>query len=564
MFNFSHFIARRSQLWGQKHFSKLILRIATLSVALSVSIMILAGSMVAGFKAAITEKMFGFWGHIYLSGQTGGGGLDYENRPINQNQSFLAKIPQQGPIKRQFFDPESQKLIEENSRAGLGEIQTYANKAGIIRSKEQIEGMILRGLAPDFNWAKLKPYLIAGEIWDKELPKNEEAQPVFISEYTAKRLQLELGESFPIYFAQGESSKAQRFYVQGLFRTGLEEYDKRYALVPISVVQSLNNWRPHRYYGPELWLAKEEVLLCAAGELGTKPELWEQAQSKIIQGQSLDPNSDLALALVSSQMAQNRAWALGDTIKLGFKDLEEQSYEPLGISSDEFVFEYRIQGIFDAQANKQLAQSIYVPVLSMQRPNQGLSPQVSGFEIFVENLADLSLFGQYLNEEVLNEQSLVYAQTLRDLESSIFDWLDLTDINEKVLSLLMILVAIINMTTSMLILILERTNLIGLLQALGARHWVIRKIFLYHAFYILLRGLFWGNVVGLSLALSQKHFRWLKLPEDLYYVAYAPIQINWWQVGLVNVGTLVLTLVVLILPTYLVARIDPVKAIQFR
>jgi lipoprotein-releasing system permease protein len=114
-----------------------------------------------------------------------------------------------------------------------------------------------------------------------------------------------------------------------------------------------------------------------------------------------------------------------------------------------------------------------------------------------------------------------------------------------------------------MILILERTNMIGILKALGAQNWTIRKVFLYNASYIIGYGLFWGNLIGVGLCFIQMQFGIITLPEDLYYVSVAPVELNWLTILLLNIGTMAITLIVLIIPSWLVARIDPVKAIRF-
>jgi lipoprotein-releasing system permease protein len=192
-----------------------------------------------------------------------------------------------------------------------------------------------------------------------------------------------------------------------------------------------------------------------------------------------------------------------------------------------------------------------------------LPEQVSGFEVFVDNLDDLDPLGVFVETDVLVGLPY-YSNTIKQLEPTIFDWLNLTDVNERIILIIMILVAIINMTTSLLILILERTNMIGTLKALGATNWAVRKIFLYYAAYIIGWGLFWGNVLGIGLGVLQKTFGIIKLPEDLYYVSVAPIELNIPLVIALNIGTLIITLLVLVLPSYLVSRIDPVKAIRFK
>jgi len=133
-----------------------------------------------------------------------------------------------------------------------------------------------------------------------------------------------------------------------------------------------------------------------------------------------------------------------------------------------------------------------------------------------------------------------------------------------VILLLMIIVSVINMITALMILILERTNMIGILKAMGSSNWDIRKIFLYYAGYIVAMGLFWGNLIGLGICLAQQHFEFITLSEADYYLSTAPIEINFWTILLLNLGTLLLTVLVLVIPTYLITRVSPVEAIRFK
>ena len=157
----------------------------------------------------------------------------------------------------------------------------------------------------------------------------------------------------------------------------------------------------------------------------------------------------------------------------------------------------------------------------------------------------------------------MYAESIKSKFPGIFEWLSLQDINEKVILQLMVFVAIMNMITVLLILILERTTMIGILKTLGMSNDKVRHIFLYHAAYIVLAGLFLGNLFGLSIALLQKKFGFISLDESNYYLDTAPIYVDWWTILLINVFTFIITLICLILPTLLVTRISPVRALRF-
>jgi lipoprotein-releasing system permease protein len=137
-------------------------------------------------------------------------------------------------------------------------------------------------------------------------------------------------------------------------------------------------------------------------------------------------------------------------------------------------------------------------------------------------------------------------------------------VNEQFILFLMLIVSVINMTTALMILILERANMIGTLKALGGTNRDVQRIFLYYAAIIIGRGLLWGNIIGLGLCLIQKYGQVIRLDEEAYYVSVAPIALNIWTVLFLNIGTLLVTLVVLLIPSLLVARISPVKAIRFK
>jgi len=154
-------------------------------------------------------------------------------------------------------------------------------------------------------------------------------------------------------------------------------------------------------------------------------------------------------------------------------------------------------------------------------------------------------------------------QTVIDEYPQIFNWLDLLDVNVVVILTLMILVAAITMISTLLILIIERTNMVGVLKALGANNRSIRKIFLYKAAYIIFRGMLWGNIIGLLFYFTQYHFRFVKLSPENYYVDYVPVELSLLYFVLLNLGTLIVCLSMLIAPSYYITRIVPSKALRY-
>lgn len=550
--NLAYFIAKKVGVTSRKSFSNIIMRIAIAAIALSIMVMILATSIVRGFKTTISDKIFGFWGHVHITTSYAPSSYAFETSPMNLDQAYYPDLDTIGQINYMEEVPWFGKTYnqQKQTNGGIQHIQAFAQKEGIIKTKDQIEGVVLRGVGPDYNWANLKQYIKAGDTLQTT---GKEANEIMISETTAKRLKLKLGDEFRIYFVQGESSQARKFTITGLYKTGLEEYDRRFALVDIRKIQQLNNWRPYKNYGPELWLPDERINIFGVTAY-TFEEHRKAVEDHILEGKL--PNFEDTTTneiIVPRRIAIVRDWKVGDQVQLEFMDA--------GVDST--AFEYTVAAIYKAPEEPAWQKTIFANWYTLEELNRRLPPQVSGFEIYVDDIKDLDPFGNYINFTVLlgKEQ---YANTIKELEPNIFDWLNLTDMNERIILILMILVSIINMTTSLMILILERTNMIGILKALGTSNWTIRKLFLYNAAYIIGSGLLIGNILGIGLCLIQQQFGIITLPEDLYYVAVAPVKIEWLTILFLNLGTLVVTLVVLIIPSWLVSKVDPVKAIRFK
>jgi lipoprotein-releasing system permease protein len=196
----------------------------------------------------------------------------------------------------------------------------------------------------------------------------------------------------------------------------------------------------------------------------------------------------------------------------------------------------------------------------VQRINKWKPDQVGAFEVFVNDFTQIEQKGQEVYQET---SSTLDSQTIVEKYYYIFEWLKLFDVNILVILIVMIAVSTINMVVALLVLILERTQMIGILKSLGANNWSIRKIFLYNAAYLIGRGLLWGNGIGLTLLLLQKHFGIIKLNPESYYVNEAPVDINLFYLLLLNIGTVVVCLVVLLIPSYIITKITPSKSIRF-
>lgn len=395
----------------ERSFSRLIIGIARVAIALSLAVMLISTSLVNGFRATISEKVYGFWGHINIAKQSLRNSFD--DIPIYRRQEFVDEV---------------------EAIPGVTAVQVYARKAAIIKTKEAIEGVILKGVGPDFNWSQFDQYIIDGV--PIVLTDSVTSRGTLISKNTADRMGFSVGDSVLIHIIdQKDNGDFEQMFrklrIDGIYNTGLAEFDQLFMLVDIRHIQRLNNWT---------------------------------------------------------------------------KD------------------------------------------------------QIGGYEVFIDDPAQLDDMEKRVNKVA---DPFWDVQTIRDIIPSVFDWLNLQKVNEWIILILMFLVALINMITSLLILILERTNMIGILKAMGANNKGIRRIFLFNAAHIIVWGMVIGNVLGIGLCLLQQQYGIIQLPEASYYVSEAPVKLDMWWILFLNLGTFAVSMIFLIIPSLFVARIRPIRAIRF-
>ena len=417
-------IARKLMASGGGGFTRIILWIATGAVGLSVAVMIVSLALMTGFKQEITKKMFGFWGHIHISDPRSI--RSYEALPFEYDSALVDQIKsiERVELDQEEYDLPTTKMI---SKGGVRHVQAYIYLPGIINHEEQLEGIILKGIGKDYDWTNINQYRVTQSPWT-----SLEEEEIIISHVTANRLYLKEGDKFIIHFVRDGNQLKRRFTVKGIYRTGLEENDARFALVSIDRVRNILDWP---------------------------------------------------------------------------------------------------------------------------------ADQVSGLEIAIDHIDDLDLITEYIYQEKIPRH--LYAENIREKFPSLFEWLELQDINTIVIIGLMLAVAIINMITALLILILERTQMIGILKSIGARDASIRQVFLWFAMFITTGGILIGNILGLGLAWLQYKFRFIKLDEADYYLDYAPVHVLPWHLIAVNLGALILIGLCLIAPSFLVSKINPIKTIHF-
>jgi lipoprotein-releasing system permease protein len=219
-----------------------------------------------------------------------------------------------------------------------------------------------------------------------------------------------------------------------------------------------------------------------------------------------------------------------------------------------------IAGIYDTGLEEFDKLFVIGDIRHIQKLNNWTTNQVGGFEIFVKDFDDMDRMGAYVYHQI---GFSLDASTIRMLHQQIFDWLDLQDINVLIILILIILVSSTTIISTLLILILERTNMIGILKALGMNNRGIRNLFMYNAMYIAGWGILWGNAVAFTLCLLQKNFSLITLPEETYYVAEIPINLDVLNVLVINAGTLLICYLIFLLPSVIISRLAPVKTIRY-
>ncbi|MBC9934599.1 ABC transporter permease [Chitinophaga qingshengii] len=408
----SAFIARRIAFNKASSFSKFIINIAVAATAISVAVMILATALVNGFQQVIQDKIFSFWGHLH----------------VNQYQ------PNAGPLTEEIPFTSTLTLIDSIKRVpGVKSVNPYATKSAIIKSEKEINGIIFKGIDKSYDWPQLQRFMQSGR--PPRFNDTSYAPEIMISTNMAQELQLKVDDKVIIYFIQGGglAPRARKLQVSGIFKTGIEEYDKTYVIGDLNLIRRLNDWEP---------------------------------------------------------------------------------------------------------------------------------AQIGGYEIMLQDYHLMDTIARIIDNNVLPDQ--LFTRTIRDIYPNIFDWLQLQNQNELIIIVIMTIVAVINMITAILILILERTNMVGILKALGMRDWKIQKVFIFQAGYIIFLGVLIGDFFGLGLAFFQKATGIFKLPEESYYMTVAAIDIKWQEVVLINLGTFVVCLLILLIPSLIIRKITPVKAIQFK
>jgi lipoprotein-releasing system permease protein len=257
--------------------------------------------------------------------------------------------------------------------------------------------------------------------------------------------------------------------------------------------------------------------------------------------------------IVSDAVAKQLQIKLNDTIKVHFVSTNadaQKTYRKLVVV-----------GFYHTGIDEYDKLFMIADINLIRRINNWEPDQIGGYEVFVDQYQNVDAISSGLSNALPSEWM---SKSIREIYPNIFDWLDIQDVNRNVVFIVMGIVALINLITCLLILMLERTNMIGLLKSMGANNWTIQKIFIVYASFITLAGVGFGLIIGVGICLLQQATGFITLDEASYYITVAPIKMIWWQVAAVCAGTSVVCFISLFLPTLLIPKVNPVKAIEFK
>ncbi|AKD56026.1 ABC transporter permease [Spirosoma radiotolerans] len=402
------FLARKVRHAPEGSFSATVTRVGVASIALGLAILIVAFAVLFGYKRTIEQKIFLFGAHLQVSKFTNN--ASYEQTAL--------------PLKT--------TLYQDSTRIpGVRHIQAVALKAGILKTPEELTGVILKGVGKDYDWNLFRGSLIAGKVPVVGADTGAGSTELLLSQLMANQLKVTVGDAVPLYFL-GNPPRARKMTVVGIYETGLEEVDKTIALGDIRLVQRLNRW------GPD---------------------------------------------------------------SVGIYEIYVNNFDQLKTAADN-VFE------------------VMTPTMRLTRVTDQYRP--------------------------------------------LFDWMLLLDRNMIILLSLITFVASFNMVSVLLVLMMERTPMIGLLKALGGNNSLIRRLFVFVGLNMVGWGLLIGNVVGLGVCFLQERFKLIPLDPKNYFISYVPIAWDWKTILALNAATILMISLVLWLSTVIINRIQPVKALAFK
>jgi len=535
--------------------SKPIVRISIISIALAIVVNVVTVAIVTGFQHEVRNKITGFNAPLFISKK--GTKQIFEGDAIYKNQKSLQELVGISGLKH--ISPVVFKPAMLQSTRFTETIQLSSGKDSLI-SRQDIVGVVMKGVESSYDWTFIRNNLLEGRV----LNFNSKHEELVLSKRMADQLNYSLNDTISVYYVKNQPV-LRKYKVVGIYQTGFEEYDQKLVFCRLPEVQKMNDFGIKTKIVIDDKLTNGKIVLKATVEGRAANLLYDWGSGPDIYGGFyLSELSDTTLRLIVYQSDPlNRAQTPIDTSYLQI-NCSKSSVAATALLQDENgeLIKESI-GIDSYQMTSNLA-SVQV------RETEGLGTGknfVSGFEVQITDWNDL----KHVEEEIRsviemrpNENNeLMQVSSILDTEKDLFAWLSFLDYNVYIIIFLMLLIGVINVGSAMLVLIVVRTNLIGMLKAMGARDWSIRKLFMYQAAHLIGRGLFYGNIIGFFLCYVQLKFAPLKLDPLVYYLDKVPVEVNPISWMLVNAITFCVCMISLIVPSYVVTKISPTKAIRF-
>ena len=533
------------------------MRISVISIALAIVVNLITIAIVTGFQNEIRKKITGFNAPLFIS-KTGSTSI-FECDPIQRNTQLITEIKKINHISE--ICPVSYKPGLLQSIKFIDTLKLINGKDSLIQ-RQEILGVLMKGVSESYNWEFIKNNLILGRLpkYNQSTLSNE----IILSEKICTLLNFKLLDEIRCYFMK-EQPLARRYKIVGIFKTGLEDYDKKIVFCDLREIQKLNEYSIASSIQIDDSLHNSNSIVCRAKVSSNATNLlfdWGNGPD-IYSGFYLKQLRDTTIRLILHELnyKTNKSIPI-DTSFLNINVENPLLCVEISKNKDGTL---KINEIND---NEYSLVSKKGEILVKSKPGTGnYENYIAGYEIEIDDWKNIAQAKEKLKEiiEMRPDKNgqLLQVSSVEDNETDLFAWLSFLDINVIIIIILMLVIGVINVGSAMLVIIVVRTNLIGILKAMGAKNWSIRKIFLYQAGYLILKGLFYGNLIGLSLCWLQSSFGLISLDPTIYYIDKVPIELTIINCLMINLITFCVCIISLILPSYVVTRISPTKAILF-
>jgi lipoprotein-releasing system permease protein len=537
--------------------SKPIIRISIVSISLAIVVNLITVAIVTGFQNEIRTKITSFNAPLFIS-KAGSTGM-YEGEPVHKNQPEVLALRKIEGIKSILNVAYKPALLQSDK---FQDKIRLANGKDSSIARQEIAGILMKGVDSKYDWEFIKTNLVAGKI--PKYSEKEASNEILLSKKICNQLNFKLNDEIAAFYVKNQPLQ-RRYKIVGIFKTGLEEYDKKLVFCDLKEVQRMNDYGLSSAISLEDTLTPNGALIVKAEISGSTENLmfdWGKGID-LFSGFYMSVLKDTTLRLIVYEMDYNRNTSKAlDTSYLQIRTSKTLSTNQLQKDSEGNLEKVQIN------ENSYYLLSGNQKIKITSKNGKGSSGEfVAGMEVHLMNWNDLDATKKAIEAEILmhptKQGELLQVSSILENESDLFAWLSFLDYNVMIIVLLMLVIGIINVGSALLVLIVMRTNFIGMLKSMGATNWSIRKIFLYQASYLILKGLLYGNIIGVSLCLIQEYFGIMSLDPSVYYLDKVPVELTFINWFIINMITFTVCIVSLIIPSYVVTRISPSKAIRF-